>query len=844
MELKPEVQPKRDHYHLVEKTLDRYLIKEPAGSGAMGAVYRAQHTVTGRTFAIKVLKPDVGDNPEIAQLFIEEAQKTGALIHPNIVNITDAGITVDTENVHYNWIFLAMEWLEGVTLKSEIEKPGQIPFERVANWLDQICDGVDYAHKHGIVHRDLKPANIMVVPAPQGGEIIKVLDFGIAKALDSTFSANSRMMGSPHYASPEQLRIKSQIDGRSDIYSLGIILYQILSKALPFDSDSTNGLMFQHLHEPPKPLREVRPDIPEIVEEVILKALAKNPADRYATAIELARAFRSALRLSEGVLIVECFDATTLSIIADAAIYLNGKHAGQADKQGQWQKGNLSSKQYAIEVDYPNYENWQKSFWLEAREEVTVVAKLVRKQVGELIINCGVAGAGVFLGNEKAGVTDEHGKFYKSSLAVGTYPVRITHPKYLQVDSESKIETGQQSFLNLTLEPKPKREIGKKISQFFSRIFDSLSKSGHQATESLSEGLARIPKQKLMKWGGIGAIAIAAIAIIGFSAKYLTNSLSKAELTIKVYGIIPGLDQVRLSNCKVSVDEQEKETKVGEDGQLIIANLKKGESKIQVSRSGYLPESKPIQLKSDRENLEFNLNLEVPEGMVFISGGSFRMGRDDGDDIERPAHNVSPVKPFFIDITEVTNEQYQIFIEAIKNHPPPPSWSDRKFSPEMGKLPVTDVTWADAKAYADWAKKRLPTEAEWEFAARGVEGWLFPWGNTFITANANLSGKLADVGQYPNDKTKEKVLDLLGNGLEWTSDNFEAYEGSKYTLPKEYEGYPMKILRGGNCGDYTKKKSTSTRIPWPATRQDWPENLLNDQSYTKAGFRCVQSFQD
>ncbi len=826
-----ELRPKRDPYRLVNTTLDRrYLIVEPAGMGAMGAVYRAQHTNTGRIFAIKILKPDVGDNPEVAQLFIEEAKKTGALIHPNIVNITDAGITNDATNEYDKWIFLAMEWLEGGTLDDEVKKPEPIPFDRIANWLDQICEGVSYAHEHGIVHRDLKPSNIMVVPAPQGGEIIKVLDFGIAKALDSTFSANSRVMGTPRYASPEQLQVKSQIDGRSDIYSLGIILYQLLTKALPFDSDSTNGLMFQHLHEPPKPLREVRPDIPEIVEEVILKALAKNPADRYATAIELARAFRSALRLSEGVLIVECFDANTLSTIADAAIYLNGKHAGQADKHGQWQKGNLSSKQYAIEVDYPNYENWQKSLWLEAREEVTVVAKLVRKQVGELIINCGVAGAGVFLGNEKAGVTDEHGKFYKSSLAVGTYPVRITHPKYLQVDSESKIETGQQSFLNLTLEPKPKREIGKKISQFFSRIFDSLSKSGHQATESLSEGLARIPKQKLMKWGGIGAIAIAAIAIIGFSAKYLTNSLSKAELTIKVYGIIPGLDQVRLSNCKVSVDGQEKETKVGEDGQLIIANLKKGESKIQVSRSGYSSQTKPIQLKLEKENLEFNLNLDVPEGMAIIAGGTFYMSLDNGKDDTIG----TPVKPFYIDKTEVTNKQYQIFIDD-KKHEPPPSWTDGRFSSGMDELPVTDVTWDDAVVYAEWAKKRLPSETEWEFAARGVDSRLFPWGNDWNNDRANLfSNVLAPVETYAEGATPDRVVDLLGNASEWVDSDFNGTEPLFKGLRT------MKIIRGGSC-DTKAKIFARFRFHWPATRNNdaWPDSLIK-RDYTKIGFRCVK----
>jgi serine/threonine protein kinase/formylglycine-generating enzyme required for sulfatase activity len=822
-----ELRPKRDPYRLVNTTLDRrYLIIEPAGMGAMGAVYRAQHTNTGRIFAIKILKPDVGDNPEVAQLFIEEAKKTGALIHPNIVNITDAGITNDATNEYDKWIFLAMEWLEGGTLDDEVKKAAPIPFDRIANWLDQICEGVNYAHKHGIVHRDLKPANIMVVPT-QGGEIIKVLDFGIAKALDSTFSANSRVMGTPRYASPEQLQVKSQIDGRSDIYSLGIILYQLLTKALPFDSDSTNGLMYQHLYEPPKPLREVRPDISEAIEDVVIKALAKNPAERFATAIEMARAFRSALRISEGILIVECFDSSTASIISGAAIYLNSKYEGQTDKQGQWQRGNLPPKQYALEVNYPNYENYQKSILLEPREEVTVVAKLVRKQLGELVINCEIAGAEVLLRGEKAGVTDEHGKFYKASLAVGTYPVRITHPKYLQIDSESKIETGQQSFLNLTLEPKPKREIGKKISQFFSKTFNSLSKFGKQVTGGISEGLARIPKQKMMKWGGIGATIIAAIGIIGFSAKYLTSKFSKTELAIEVYGVIPGQEKVRLSNCKVNVDGQEKEAIIGENGQLIITNLRKGESKFQVSRSGYLSDSKPIQLKLAKENLEFNLNLEVPEGMVIIEAGTFYMGLDnDKDDtIGTPVN-----KPFYIDKTEVTNEQYQRFINAKKDYAPPPSWSDGKFKPGTEKLPVTDVTWDDANAYAKWAEKRLPNETEWEFAARGVESRLFPWGNDWSKDRANLNSNVLDtVGKYKEGATPQDIVDLLGNAAEWVDNDFD-------------ESHQMKIICGGSCE--TKEKIFARyRFHWPRNRKSdaWPkERKLEERDYTKIGFRCAK----
>src|SRR5215510_10212797 len=308
---------KRDPLGLIGEKLNRYRIEEFAGKGGMSVVYKARHEIGQYVVAVKVLDPALASDPRILEIFLKEARNTATLDHPSIIRIKDVDQTAD------GWAYLVMEWLDGTMLDDELFEEGAFSVERAAGMLDQICAAVEHAHGRGIIHRDLKPGNIMLVKDEQDEETIRILDFGIAKALDATFGTNTQISGTYNYTSPEQLTKGAMIDRRADIYSLGIILYQVLTGDLPFDADSMPELVKLHSEAAPRPLRQVKPEIPQAIEDVVLKALSKKPADRYPSATELARAFRHAANLHPAMLIVECADATERARIEGASVYLN-----------------------------------------------------------------------------------------------------------------------------------------------------------------------------------------------------------------------------------------------------------------------------------------------------------------------------------------------------------------------------------------------------------------------------------------------------------------------------------------------------------------------------------------
>ena len=221
-----------------------------------------------------------------------------------------------------------------------------------------------------------------------------------------------------------------------------------------------------------------------------------------------------------------------------------------------------------------------------------------------------------------------------------------------------------------------------------------------------------------------------------------------------------------------------------------------------------------------------------PEGMVYVPGGTFLIGRGDGDKFESPSSTV-PIQPFFIDRTEVTNEEYQQFVKAT-GHPAPPNWSKGRFPEGRAKFPVVNVSWSDAVAYADWAQKRLPTEAEWEYAARGADGRTYPWGNVwnpdYANADRGPKGQIVPVGAYSSGASPFDLLDMCGNVWEWTSSELVSYvDKNKKLVPSKLK---VKVIRGG-AYDAPRGYATTTY------RGYLPQNKVG--GYDKTGFRCVRS---
>jgi serine/threonine protein kinase len=278
---------------LVGQTIEgKYRLEAKLGAGGMGAVYRATRLLIGDTVAVKILHPEQVADPHAAERFRREAQAAARLKHPNAVSIHDFGITSG------GLVYLAMELVEGQSLRQWIAQRGPLAPTAAAEIMNQACAALDEAHRQRIVHRDLKPDNL-IVRATNSGLHVKVLDFGIAKLRDlaataSTLTQTGSVMGTPHYMSPEQC-LGEELDHRSDIYSLGVVLYEMLAGVVPFNSPTSTAVVVQHVSQPPPSLRAINVSISPTVEAVVLRALEKQRDARPQTAGLLAQALTAAV---------------------------------------------------------------------------------------------------------------------------------------------------------------------------------------------------------------------------------------------------------------------------------------------------------------------------------------------------------------------------------------------------------------------------------------------------------------------------------------------------------------------------------------------------------------------
>jgi eukaryotic-like serine/threonine-protein kinase len=280
--------------HIIGQTVGNYLVTQKLGEGGMGSVYLAEHPTIGKKVALKILHAEFASNPEVADRFFTEAKAVNAIGHPNIVDIVDYGVLQSGPGGRDRLVYFIMEYLQGLTLSQIVHTEAPLPPERALTIALQVADALSASHKASIVHRDLKPDNIILIQRGRERDFVKLLDFGIAKltgsdGLSSHKTRTGLVLGTPAYMSPEQCEGRATVDHRTDVYALGVVLYEMLVGRVPFVGEGYGEILVQHLTQTPVPPSQYRMMSPH-VEQVVLKALEKRADMRFPNMDEFIRA--------------------------------------------------------------------------------------------------------------------------------------------------------------------------------------------------------------------------------------------------------------------------------------------------------------------------------------------------------------------------------------------------------------------------------------------------------------------------------------------------------------------------------------------------------------------------
>ncbi len=681
----------------------RYRLDSLLASGGMGEVYRATRLHIGDEVAVKVLRAELVDNAVTRERFQREARAAARLRHPNAVVIHDFGEEAD------GVAYIVMELLDGRSLRQVLDDEGVLEPVRVHHLLAQICAVLAEGHKLGIIHRDLKPENVIAAERPGMAEQVKLLDFGIAKLLDKEQDSGmlepaltkvGTFLGTPSYMSPEQCQGEA-VDERSDIYSLGVVLYELLSGQLPFTAKTPTGVAIKHVMEAPKPLREQRPDLSEAIEAVVLRALEKKPEDRQATAHILAREFAAAVQLS-----------------APSAVLASVSPETSATPPGPSLPTLMDDAATRTLPPARDTNPQQRPTGVQAQSYDTAVGATIKPQD----VQPAIQPASAQLAAE-ASVPQTAGIAAERPTSAGLDTQRLAALRH------DEAEAAPDNSL--------------------AAVFD------------------RLKAQPLL------LAALAALVLLGVLGWWLTSAPSETR------------EDVAVTTTPAPVSS---------------------------ATATPAPTATPVA---------------VVEDMVFVPAGSVLLNAASNSNCQVVAVTL---KPFYLDKTEVTNELYALFLAA-NNSAPPPLWKGGLFAAGAEKLPVTDVSWEDATTYAAWAGKRLPTEAEWEYAARGGKDWLYPWGNEWRAELANVNGKqLQPAGSFTQSGGAFGAFDLIGNAAEWTASAYSACAKDEAASSDAAN----KVVRGGS---YESKEATA------AARQSLPAKRQGNANFKAVGFRCARDVQ-
>lgn len=704
----------------------KYHIETRIGQGGMGVVYRARHAYLKTQLAIKIILPDlVGNDPQLVTRFRQEALAAAAIRHQNVVAVTDYGV------IQNSIPFLVMEYVEGEALHDLLAREKILKPERALEVMSAICAGVGAAHHQGIVHRDLKPLNIMICSdKPNMSQAVKILDFGLAKIksgelLGSFIQAQTTgLMGSPYYMAPEQWA-DDEPDSRSDIYSLGVMLFQMLAGDVPFKGSSIPAIMKKHISDPAPKFADLGITMPAEIEAVVLRTLHKDKEQRTDSVEKMIAEFREAVHPSAiGIHTSSAISAGGTSVNLrtsppESIVFLDNVHIGQSREDGWITLNGLQQGSHNLRVSKEGFEDWYGDVVCDGKPK-QVVAEL--RSAADAI--------------PKPPVTGHQG-------IAGNTPVNMGNT------------------LNSTPDMLKTQVQGAQTGEF--------------SYAASSEGTKRSSFSPLLL-GGAGLLLLVILGGVAAAGIYFSGILNK-----------PGAVPANSNNGQVPTDGTQK----------------------------------------------------IPVDMVLVTGGKFTMGRSDGRDNEKPEHEVT-VRSFWMDKYEVTNEAFFEFVDSTNYRPTPVHWENDRPRPGEEKMPVRYTNIEDARAFAKWlstrdgVEYRLPTEEEWEYAARnGGKANLYPWGDKFESKCAVLDQSNNDPREGGSNSCANEwgIHDLIGNVFEWTNDEASLYPGSPGELAEQPE--PFFMVRGG--GAFYKSSGAG------AITSTFRQDLAGSTRSPGLGFRLVRS---
>jgi serine/threonine protein kinase len=834
----------------------RYQIIRKIGEGGMGAVYEAQDTILNVRVALKVLLPQLTSDEEVLERFKRELLVTRNLSHKNIVRVFDIGEgTLGEAPV----LYISMELIRGTTLKRKIEYEGAIELNQAINIVNQLCSTLNEAHKSGIVHRDVKPQNIFLDERNQ----VKLVDFGIAWARGMKhLTATGYTYGTPDYMAPEQADPKQVVDFRSDIYSLGVVIYEMLTGELPFKGETPIEVIMQHAKDEPPPPSSIKPQLPPWVDEIVLKAMQKEKKNRYQSAMTIAKDF----------LVQKFVDESS-----------EKRYRNEAEMREDLKRAVSAGEKPETDEDRERIEKLEKmvarELWEEKRfkeliqkEEKKVFS--LRMLVLTIAIVIALTGLGIyyFFGirgerplpepdkMEAATYFKGHGVmplYYDEAIPAKEKVEKLKQKTNLAIREGRIVEPDDDCalrYLNDILfyeisnryaeENKTKlaarflvagdealakgdKEVARKNYTSYLKIFPGNSEVKNRlASLTPSETVVETPEVKPEEAPGITP-----------SKKSMEELLADLEAAFKNkdYPTSRRLIEEIIANDRENPLALDYLKKINQAEERLLKLRKEARNLLEIGIY-YQAEKKAAEILAeypgDREG-ELILSRarrsasSLPKDMVLIPASEFIMGSQEPIAGEKPISRVY-LNAFLIDRYEVVNGEYLRFISATGHRIPfvyanwaqPYNWRGKRFPEGRENHPVVLVSYNDALAYTRWAGKRLPTEAEWEKAARYIDGRNYPWGKTFKPEYANSIearvGAPIRVGSFPSGVSFYGVFDMAGNVWEWTSERFS-------------DDSSILLIKGGSFLETKSRIFTHTREPAKA-----------DTMRIDIGFRCVK----